>query len=61
MPVATIVTVDAHIQGYNDRDDVEIDEVARRQRSRQCGYDEWCYDKDKGDENADAMVLFMLQ
>ena len=24
MPVATIVTVDAHIQGYNDRDDVRL-------------------------------------
>ena len=56
-----MVTVDAHIQGYNDRDDVEIDEVARRQRSRQCGYDEWCHDKSRGEDNAGTMVLSMLQ
>ena len=56
-----MMTVDSHIHGYNHKDNVEIDDVARRQRTRQCGYDEWCYDKDKGEENADAMVLFMLQ
>ena len=59
--MATTETVDSHIHGYNDRDNVDIVEASIRQRTRQCGYDEWCYDKDKGDENADAMVLFMLQ
>ena len=59
--MATMKTVDSHIHGYNHKGNVEIDDVARRQRTRQCGYDEWCYDKDKGEENADAMVLFMLQ
>ena len=56
-----MMTVDSHIHGYNHKDDVEIDDVARRQRTKQREYDEWCHDKDKGEGNADAMVLFMLQ
>ena len=34
--MATMMTVDTHIHGYNDKDNVEIDAVARRQRTRQC-------------------------
>ena len=46
--MATMRTMDSHIQDYNDKDNAEIDEVARRRRTKQCWYDEWCYDKEKG-------------
>ena len=41
--------------------DDDIDEVARRKRTRQYCYGEWCYTEDRGEDNADAMVLFVLQ
>ena len=58
---ATTMTVNSHMHGYNDDDNFEIDEDAGQQRTRQCWYDEWCYDKDTGEDNADTMVLCQLQ